>query len=160
MIWKPAAVRLANVKAKNVGSYFDAQQILTSPALNQVRAHKFTSKHLRFCSISHQSIQNLYAHYMMSPRLCLDVELPIFLFAAGERFNRKGPAITDTFIYINPNYLGTTYLSIGHYQPFQSYLQVWRLRSYLAEKSIGAAKPLIFVKEKLVLPAGQCQRLM
>ena len=89
MIWKPAAVRLANVKAKNVGSYFDAQQILTSPALNQVRAHKFTSKHLRFCSISHQSIQNLYAHYMMSPRLCLDVELPNFLFAAGERFNRK-----------------------------------------------------------------------
>ena len=39
MIWKPAAVRLANVKVKNVGSYFEAQQILSSPALNQVRAH-------------------------------------------------------------------------------------------------------------------------
>ena len=39
MIWKQAAVRLANVKVKNVGSYFEAQQILSSPALNQVRAH-------------------------------------------------------------------------------------------------------------------------
>ena len=83
-----------------------------------------------------------------------------FLLQGKDSTAKCGPAITDTFIYINPNYLGTTYLSIGHYQPFQSYLQVWRLRSYLAEKSIGAAKPLIFVKEKLVLPAGQCQRLM
>ena len=37
MLWKAAQVQLRNIKAKNVGSYFPASQILASPALLQVR---------------------------------------------------------------------------------------------------------------------------
>jgi len=35
MLWKPTTVQLRNVKSKNVGSYFDANQILESPAVEQ-----------------------------------------------------------------------------------------------------------------------------
>lgn len=36
MLWKAGTVQLRNIKAKNVGSYFHASQILASPALQQV----------------------------------------------------------------------------------------------------------------------------
>lgn len=43
MIWKPSAVQLRNVKSSNCASYFDASQILQSPAVNQ--AHSQDSQH-------------------------------------------------------------------------------------------------------------------
>ena len=39
-------------------------------------------------------------------------------------------------------------------------MQVWRVRYYDTEKILGAAKPLVFLKQKLVLPKGQCKRLL
>ena len=39
-------------------------------------------------------------------------------------------------------------------------LQVWRLRYYPNEKVIGAAKPLIYIKDTLSLSAGGCQRIL
>ena len=39
-------------------------------------------------------------------------------------------------------------------------VQVWRIRAYAEEKTIGAAKPLVLLKGSLALPAGQAQRLL
>lgn len=39
-------------------------------------------------------------------------------------------------------------------------LQVWRLRVYQAERTVGAAKPLLFLKQKLNLQKSQAQRIM
>ena len=39
-------------------------------------------------------------------------------------------------------------------------LQVWRLRMYTTEKVLGAAKPLLFLKEPLHLPEGQVKRVL
>ena len=41
-----------------------------------------------------------------------------------------------------------------------SFPKVWRLRVYKAEKAVGAAKPILFLVNKLVLESGQCQRVL
>lgn len=73
MIWKPAAVKLANVKSKNVGSYFEAQQILSSPVLNQVRAHtNIPANILGLFDLT--PIHSNFIHLFMSAHLCLDLK--------------------------------------------------------------------------------------
>jgi len=64
----------------------------------------------------------------------------------------------------NYNLPGFQYYSFPAFQyysfPALPMMQVWRLRMYRPENSLGAAKPLYFLTQKLDLKKGWVQRLI